>query len=710
MKNQLLTRAYVVAGLLAVVAFVLFGRTFRIAVTEGEIWRAKGDSLYIRYLKVEAPRGNIIASDGSFLATSQQHYEIRMDLKASGLTDEIFERGVDSLARLIVNYQASRRAARVSADSFSKELRKARRDGERYFLIAKKVDYPSYIKMRDWPIFRGGANRGGFIALRSEQRRRPFGMMAQRTIGYQREDNSVGLEGRYNLALGGEAGRRPMMRLPSNHYLPIESLADAQPSPGHDVVTTINVTIQDAVQQELAQAVSDNQAEYGVAIVLETATGKIRAISSLTRGAGGYVEESFNHAIGTAVEPGSTFKLASMLALLDDKRVRPGDSIEIFGGRHKFYDQEMVDAKLHGLKAVTAQEAFEMSSNVGIARMVELGFGNNVAGRKAYVDKIRSFRLDRPTEVELEGEKHPLVKDPVVDSLASWSGVTLPWMSMGYEVELTPLQMLSFYNAVANDGRYMKPLLVTAIQDEGRTLQAFEPTVLAEQIASPDAIREAKAMLRGVVERGTAKRYQSDRYSFAGKTGTVQYNYSAAAKRKGLNGHQASFIGYFPADKPKYTMMILISRPRSGNIYGSDVALPVWRAIADKIYGADVNLRPAIHAKAKPTWRPNTLPARSTGEGADVAAIFAAIHAPALGSTPRGMIQLNGVGDSLIIAPLNQAPGVIPDVRGMGARDAIFTLENMGCRVDINGRGKVRRQSIAPGTRARGQYVKLTLN
>ena len=705
MKNQLLTRAYVVAGVLVLIGVALFARTFSIAVTHGDTWRARGDSLYIDYVNVEAPRGNILAADGSFLATSQQFYEIRMDTRAAGLTDAVFAAGVDSLAGLVYRHVSRR----VTADSLARALRAARKAGDRYFLLSKRVDYPTYQQMRAWPLFRRGANGGGFIARRSEVRRRPFGMMAQRTIGYDRDDAPVGLEGRYSESLGGEAGRRPMMRLPGDHWLPVENLADAQPRPGHDVRTTLDVTIQDAVHQELAEAVAKNAAEYGVAIVLETATGAVRAMSSLTRSANGSVAEDYNHAIGTAVEPGSTWKLASVLALLDDGRITPEDTVRVFGGVHRFYDREMSDAHRHGRDSITVREAFEMSSNVGIARLVELGFGNHVNGRKAYVDKIRGFRLDRPTGIEIEGEKHPLVKDPVADSMRTWSGVTLPWMSMGYEVEVTPLQMVSFYNAVANDGRYMKPLLVTSIEEEGRSVAEYAPVALVDAIASPRAIRQAQELLRGVVERGTAKGFRSKLYTFAGKTGTVQYNYSQAAKRKGQDGHQASFIGYFPADKPKYTILVLISRPRAGNIYGSDVALPVWRAIADKIYGADVSLRPALYARQNPRWQPGTLPGRAVGHAGDIEAVFAAVRAPAIGYGEGGMIRLARPDDSLRVSTISLEAGLVPDVRGMGARDAIYLLENAGCRADLSGQGRVLRQSIAPGTRARGQTVRLSL-
>ncbi len=705
MKDQVLTRAYIVAGVLVCIGVVLFGQTFRIAVQQGDHWRAQSDSLYIHYLPIEAPRGNILSSDGNFLATSQQYYDIHMDTRAEGLTKDVFDEGIDSLGYYIHKHLQPR----VSADSITRRLRAARKRGERYETIARNVDFPTYREIGHWPIFRRGANKGGLIAKRSEVRRRPFGMMAQRTIGYQRDDISVGLEGRFNQQLGGEAGRRPMMRLPGGHWLPVEDLVDAQPSAGYDVQTTLDVTVQDIVHQELSRAVSQQAAEYGVAIVLETRTGSIRAISSLTRESNGAVIESYNHAIGTAVEPGSTFKLASMLALLDEDRVKPEDTVRIYGGRYQFYDRKMEDSDKHGIDEVTAAEAFERSSNVGIARMVDLGYGNNLAGRQAYVNKIRSFHLDRPTGVAIDGEKHPFIKDPGVDSLRTWSGVTLPWMSMGYEVELTPLQMVAFYNAVANGGRYMQPRLVSNIQRDGEIVQEYAPLPIGKPIASKRAIAAAQAMLEGVVDRGTARKFNDARYRFAGKTGTVQYRYSESAKEKGIDGHQASFIGYFPADEPKYTIMVLISDPRAGYIYGSDVALPVWRSIADKIYAADAELRPAIYADASPKWQASTLPHRGLGAAADMAAIFAVLDAPDLDGIAQQMVRLTAPNDSLRIKAHPLAPGKVPDVRGMGARDAIFLLENAGCRVDLVGRGKVLRQSVAPNTKAHGQQVRLSL-
>ena len=706
MKNEMLTRAYAVAAFLAVVGLLVFGQTFRIAVQEGDRWRAKGDSLHITYRPIEAPRGNILAVDGSLLATSQPFFDVRFDTRANGLTDALWEAQVDSLAYLISTQINPRR----TPDSTRAWLDAARANNERYVLIKRRADYPLHKRMGQWPIFRLGQNRGGFISERSEKRRRPFGMMAQRTIGYTKKGTvGVGLEGKFQDVLGGEAGRRPMMRLPGGHYHPVADLKHAAPRSGSDIQTTLDVTIQDIVQQEIYRTVQQHQADYGVGIVMETATGAIRAMTSLTNTGEGTAAESYNLAVGTRVEPGSTFKLASMLALLDDEKATLEDTVRVFKGVYDFYDVTMRDASPHGLDTTTLRRAFELSSNVGMARLVERGYANDAAGRKAFVDKLRQFRLDRTTGVEILGEALPQIKDPSNDTLQSWSGITLPWMSMGYEVELTPLQLTAFYNAVANDGRYMKPHLVSNVQREGRIEEEFAPLAVARSIASPEAIRAAQELLEGVVERGTAKDLRSSLYSFAGKTGTVQYKYSPASKRRGESGHQASFIGYFPAENPRYTMLVLVSKPQNGSYYGSAVALPAWRRIADKLYASDPDLRDPVFAKADVQWDSNSLPRSARGSHRDIKAVFASLDVPAFDRAQGGMIKLSSPGDTLSVVPLNVPAGRLPDVRGMGARDAMFLLEDLGCRVELKGRGKVKRQSIKPGTKANGQYVRLTL-
>jgi len=279
---------------------------------------------------------------------------------------------------------------------------------------------------------------------------------------------------------------------------------------------------------------------------------------------------------------------------------------------------------------------------------------------------------------------------------------------MGYEVELTPLQMTAFYNAIANDGKYVKPRLVDNVQRDGEIIEQFNPVILSNQIASKQAVEWAQEFLEGVVLRGTASGKISDLYRFAGKTGTVQYDYSPEAKRRNEDGHQASFIGYFPVENPRYTIMVLISKPK-GDYYGSKVALPVWREIADNLYASDANLRPGLQAEAKPHWRASTLPRTARGSHSDISKVFASLGIPAFDKAQRGIVELKSPGDTLSVVSYNIPAGRVPDVRGMGVRDAMYLLESKGCRVDVRGRGKVKRQSIKPGTKANGQFVKLTL-
>ncbi|MFK8055711.1 MAG: penicillin-binding protein [Saprospiraceae bacterium] len=706
MKNELLTRAYLVAGALTLFALLVLAQTFRIGVQEADYWKQREQETHVQMRTQKAPRGNILAADGSYLATSQFQYDLHFDPNSGGLTQTAFDEGIDSLAYFI----STKINPAKTPDSIATELRASREKGGHYYPLVKKASHERFREMQTWPVLRRGRNRGGFGSHSKDTRQHHYGMMAQRTIGYVKDVTSVGLEGYFDNVLAGEEVVVAHQLKASGSWEPLIDISDLNLERGMDVQTTLEVTIQDHVQQVIRRAVQKSQAEYGVAVVMECKTGAIRALTSLSRYKNGSISESYNHAVGTRVEPGSTFKLASMLALLDDKKIKLDDTIRIFNGRKEFGDQLMKDASYHnGLDTTTARYAFEISSNVGIASMVSDNYGNDLAGRKAFVNKLRQFRLENATEVEIKGEAYPLIKNPEKDTINQWSGITLPWMSMGYELELTPLQMTAFYNAVANDGKYVKPRLIDNTQRDGKVIEQFEPLILNNQIASKSAIKAAKELLEGVVLRGTAKKEQSDLYRFAGKTGTVQYDYSPEAKRRGVSGHQASFIGYFPAEDPHYTIMVLISKPKVGSYYGSEAALPVWKDIADNLYASDPNLRPALHAAEKPTWIAETLPRKARGDHNDISQVFASLGIPAFDQAQRGIVELRSPGDTLTVVPYNIPAGRIPDVRGMGIRDAMYLLESRGCRVDVRGRGQVKRQSIRPGTKANGQFVKLTL-
>jgi cell division protein FtsI (penicillin-binding protein 3) len=705
MKNELLTRAYLVAFALTLFALLVLAQTFRIGVQEADYWKQREQETHVQMRTQKAPRGNILAADGSYLATSQFQYDLHFDPNSGGLTRTAFDEGIDSLAYYIsLNINPNK-----TPDSIATELRAAREKGGHYYPLVKKASHERFREMQTWPILRRGRIRGGFGSHSKDTRQHHYGMMAQRTIGYAKDDStSVGIEGYFDDILAGEEVKVAHQLKASGRWEPFVDISDLNLESGMDIQTTLEVTVQDNVQQVLRRAVQKAQAEYGVVVVMECKTGAIRALSSLTRYRNGSISESYNHAVGTRVEPGSTFKLASILALFDDKKIKPDDIVRLYNGIRKFDDRDLKDSSPHGLDSTTVRTAFEISSNVGIASLINDLYGNDLAGRTAFVDKLRQFRLGNITDIEIKGESYPLIKDPKKDIENQWSGITLPWMSMGYELELTPLQMTAFYNAIANDGKYVKPRLVDNIQRDGEIVEQFHPVILNNQIASKQAIDWAQEFLEGVVLRGTASGQISNLYRYAGKTGTVQYDYSPEAKRRHEDGHQASFIGYFPVENPRYTIMVLISKP-VGDYYGSKVALPVWREIADNLYASDPNLRPALRAEAKPDWKAATLPREAKGSHSDIAEVFASLGIPAFDKAQRGIVELKSPGDTLSVVAYNIPAGRVPDVRGMGVRDAMFLLESKGCRVDVRGRGKVKRQSIKPGTKANGQFVKLTL-
>jgi len=667
MKNELLTRAYLVAGALTLFAFLVLAQTFRIGVQEAEYWKQRGREANVQMRVQKAPRGNILAADTSFLATSQYQYDLHFDPNSDGLTEHAFEEGIDSLAY----YISTQINPAKSPDSIASELRAYREKGGRYYVLKKKADHSLFLEMKSWPILRRGRSRGGFGRDVKDVRQKHYGMMAQRTIGYVRGDTYVGLEGYFDKELSGEQVKVAHQKKSGGTWEPLMDISDLNLQGGMDIQTTLSVTIQDHVQQVVRKAVQKSRAEYGVAIVMECKTGAIRAMTSLSRYPNGAISESYNHAVGTRVQPGSTFKLASMLALFDDEKIGIDASIRIYNGQRKFYKDNLKDSgiKSSKLDTTTLRNAFEISSNVGVASLVIDKYGNDLKGRKAYVNKLRQFRLGNQTEIEIKGESYPLIKNPEKDTINQWSGITLPWMSMGYELELTPLQMTAFFNAVANDGKYVKPRLVDNFQRDGKIIEKFEPLVLDNQIASKSAIRAAKELLEGVVLRGTARAKKSDLYRFAGKTGTVQYQNSREARRKGEQWHQGSFIGYFPAEDPQYTIMVLISKPEVGSYYGSECALPVWREIADNLYASDPTLRPALHAKQKPTWTAETLPRKARGDHNDISRVFASLGIPAFDLVQRGIAEIQSPGDTLTVVPYNSLACRILDVEGMRLRD-----------------------------------------
>jgi len=701
-KKELLVRLYVTVFLVTVVVLLLVGKTAKIALIEGERWRSYGDSLYLKYMPIKADRGDILADDGSLLSTSVPFFDIRMDLKAPGLTNELFNKYVDSLAIALSNHFYPDRTPRQLADW----LRRERKQGNRYLSIKKDATYGEMQLLRTFPLLRLSSNKGGWIAERETRRQKPLQQLASRTIGLDRENaQSVGLEEAFDDVLSGEQGHRLMKRVSRGVYIPVDDLARIEPKRGLDVRTTLNVEIQDFAQQALAQAMIKHHAEKGVAIVMEVKTGAIKAIVNLQETASGGYAELHNHAVMTASEPGSTFKAASLMALMEDGLAGPDSKVNLNRGRWNFYDKTMFDSSPHDTEMATMSHAFVVSSNVGVSRLVDERYapGQN-AGK--FIDRLKQFHLDEKTGVELVGEAEPFIKE-AYSAEQRWSGVSLPWMSVGYELKLTPLQILRFYNAIANDGVMMKPHLVSAIQDGSEVVKTFPPVVVDKKIAQAGTIKAMKEMMHLVVEEGTAKGIKSPNYSFAGKTGTARTDYYKDSERRMYN---ASFAGYFPAEDPIYSCIVVVYHPRQGGIYGGDVAGPVFRAIADKCMALYGNGQKYLNDEPKPILASHQLPRYDVGRREEMEAICRMIGLDYDARSKDEFAILIPDEHQVRIETRKVDDRIVPNLVGMGLRDAVYAIEKAGARPRVYGVGKVSRQDPAPGAGIReGQVVDIKL-
>lgn len=703
-KNEVLVRLYLLAAAVLFVAFVITGRLYQLSVVQAPKWEAKADSLFLKFVDVHADRGNILADDGSLLATSLPFFDVHFDAKAEGLTDDVFYQNVDSLAFMLSTYIDQQYTPGAYRDWLI-QLRTADAStrGIRYVPIAKELPYQKMLLLKNFPLFRLGRFKGGLIVEQNPRRERPFKMLAQRTIGYVREGAlPVGLEGSFNNVLGGSLGKQLMLRVPGDVYIPVNDLAEIEPQSGDDIVTTLDINIQDVAESTLLKACKDHDADHGCAIVMEVKTGAIRAMANIGKTPEGWWE-TYNYAVGERVEPGSMFKLASFMAMMEDGYLDDFDlKIPVYKGKVKFYKEELQDAVPHGLDSMTIREVFAHSSNVGTATLVQQYYGDT---RKAasFIEHLRDFGLDRPTEIEVGGEELPTIKNPN-DPKCEWSGTTLPWMSIGYELLLTPLQLLTFYNAVANDGRMMKPYLVQRTEHYGEILKEFRPVTLKRSIASRNTIKKAKELLNGVVAFGTAKNIRTDLYGIAGKTGTAQLNYHKFKSRAGIR-YQAGFCGFFPADNPIYSCIVIISEPKNG-YHGAEAAAPVFREIADKCFALKAELHAPVNQGDKPKMVTAQMPSIDAGEKDDLKAAMRWLDLDWYGDRkgPEWAV-LRPRNDSLLMLPRIVPDKTVPSVVGMGLKDAVYLLENRGCRVKANGVGKVARQSLAPGTRANGNTV-----
>lgn len=686
-KNSM-KRVYLIYFGMCLFGMVILFQIFKLQFIQGAEWRDKAEELTTRYINIEAVRGNIFASDGSLLATSYPKYELRMDMEAP--SNETFKDGIDSLC-----YFLSKTFGDKSRHAYKNELVEARRAGERYHLIARNVDYTHLKQIRKFPIFRKGQFKGGIIYIQQNKRAKPFKGLASRTIGYKREGvQPVGLEGAYDEYLSGVSGKRLMQKISGGVWKPLNDENEIEPQDGSDLITTIDINIQDVAESALRNQLEKQEADHGCVILMEVATGDIKAIVNLTRGEDGTYYEGYNYAIGEATEPGSTFKLASVIAMLEEGTVDIGDSVDTEKGIAKFAGKNMKDSDYDkgGHGKITFQETFELSSNIGTAKFVTQTFGKDP---QKYVDRLIKMHLNDSLGIEIPGEANPRI----INTMHSqWSGTTLPWMSIGYEVLMTPMQILTFYNAVANNGAMVKPKFVKEIRNRGKVEKVIDTEVIDPSICSQSTLAKARILLEGVVQRGTASNVNHADYQIAGKTGTAQINYSDRSQRM---KYQASFCGYFPADNPKYSGIVVINNPTKWVYYASYVAAPVFKEVADKVYATEIEIHKELEQDtAIIAGDVEKLPWSKIGHQKDLVSAYRKLEIKTTSKNNSSYwVDPEVGGDTIQLVEKKMDQQVVPRVVGMGAQDAVFLLENMGLKVKLEGSGVIVQQSILPGTR-----------
>jgi cell division protein FtsI (penicillin-binding protein 3) len=682
----------------------VLGRVFFIQHMQGKYWRALSDSLHQKYVDLSAERGTIYSEDGNMLSTSVPYFNIYIDFEADGLREKNGKRFKENLDSL--SYCLSSLFRDQSSTTYKKQLNQGYRNADRYYLLRRNLSFDQYKQLRTFPLVREGRNKSGFIIEISSKRLNPFGLLANRTIGLSRDNaQNVGLERTYDSLLRGENGRKLVRYLNAGTYIPVEGY-EIDPENGKDILTTIDVNTQDIAENALLSMMVENECDHGTCIVMETATGKIKAMANLGKQPDGSYWEDLNYAI-RASEPGSTFKLATLLSLLEDHKVHLSDHLNIEGGTWKIGTRTVHDSEKQEISDVTVEQAFEHSSNVGMAKLVVAHYAQHP---QQFVDHLKKLHLNQITGIDLAGETSPIIKSP---TSKTWSASTLPWMAFGYEVLISPLQTLTLYNAVANNGKMMKPYLVNSIQYAGGIERQNQPVVLMDKICTDETLNELKTCLEGVCLKGTAKSaFKNTFYQVAGKTGTAL----VANGNRGYADHiyQSSFAGYFPANHPRFTCIVVIkNKPFSKNYLGAKVAAPVFREVADKLMSLD-DLVPDSNQLASYTSliKIDSLGYYYAGSSESIKNIFYTLHMSyADSSSNKKWAAVYREKSQPVIKAKNEDQKKIPDVKGMGLKDALFLLESRDIRVTAKGTGKVRQQSISPGTIAsKNQKLILDLN
>jgi len=701
-KRDILWRVYLSFILIVLVCILILSKAFYIQQVQGKYWRSLSDSLHQRIEEIPAARGTIYSEDGQMLSTNIPQFDIYIDFRVTPLHEKngfLFRNNLDSLSLSLAALFKDK-----TAEKYKDELTKAFDISEGNYELRKKISYREYLQLVKFPLFKLGRYKSGMIAQEKNIRLNPYENIGYRTIGLARDENKVGLEKSYDTVLNGRNGRQLVRAIAGGVTVPVqEGEFEIAPEVGKDIVSTLDVFIQEVTENALKKMMIQNEATTGVAMVMEVKTGKIKAIANLGKvGEGVYVED-LNYAI-TPTEPGSTFKLVTLLSALEDGNVTLNSRLNLEGGVWKVAGQTVFDSEKHGKFDASVLEAFEESSNVGMAKIAMTHYSNKV---DVFFKHLSKLRLDSTSGIDLVGERQPRLVKP---GSRLWGPTTLPWMAFGYNIEISPIQTLNLYNSIANNGVMMRPYLVNAIQEEGKKIKTFLPTVYNAQLCKPSTIRDLRIALEGVCINGTAKTlFKNSLYKVAGKTGTAKVANGNKGYGEGI--FQSSFAGYFPADNPQYTCVVIIkNRPHAPIFYGASVAGPVFKEIADRLYSTYIqnklDIAPVFAMKDSQLFNYSI-------SKMSLQTIAKQLSIPYQDSSlsTNDWIQLQGKGKTLKAAQQVISDSSMPNMTGMKLQDALWLCEKKGLLVKCVGKGKVIKQSIAQGELIiKGQQIQIELN
>lgn len=703
-KREITSRfAYFISIIFILFVFLMFN-LYKIIVIKGPALREEAANTYIKERSIDATRGNIYSSDGSLLATSLPKYRLGVDptvYSRNKANEELYKKNIDGLAAALSNFFQDR-----STEEYKNKIETAVKNKRKYLLLNNRLlDFQERKKVLAFPLFReqkGNPTKTGIVFDKINVRYAPFGQMAYRTIGYLKDKVKVGIEGSFDKELRGTPGVGLFEKMDKNTWRPVENDAKTIPIPGYDLHTTLDINIQDIVETALKNALTNFKGEYAVGIVMETQTGEIKAISNLSKNPNsptGYMEAK-NHAIDTRNDPGSVFKLPSMMAMMEEDGLELNEMINVGGDKQMFFGRWMSDS--HAMGYASVEKIIESSSNIGTMKLMQRTFGGK--GTK-YYNYLKKFHLIDPINFQLKSAN----ETPVYKIPTKWTKEYMLWSSVGYSTSYTPLSIIAFYNAIANKGYWVQPLLIKYAKRGGETIIDYTKTQVrdANPLCSKETIKKLQIMLEGVVTQGTATNIKGAPYGIAGKSGTAQ-----KVKKEGgySNKYYVTFVGYFPAKNPKYTVLVTMDSPEGGTkeTNSRQVTAPVFREISDNIFARDMKLQKKLSGILPDSLNNNKLSQTIHPFDGDI--LFPNLGLPKFDSDGRWFnfsLEKKTVVNTPLIYPVKTVPSVI----GMNLRDALFALENKGLKVRANGMGKVVAQSIPPGSALqKGAMLQITLH